>query len=247
MVQEYKSSDLDLFDKIDTSNPKDVFLKNKYKNQLMPDNHKSFNYSKKEILKFKNLEDSLTETKSRKEPQDFFNQIDIDDYSGFKNMYPHNINTNLNRKKLSVKRHVNEDGSYPSIDIHQNSSETTEIFQGIYSEPKFLPGGDKYLLIEFGNVMNLELNFKAQGLSKLIEVANIKGIYETLPCFASMIVHYNPDDISYQDLVKELKLILQDMKENDDVVVTSRLFHFPTVYLDKWTKEAIEDLSLIHI
>ena len=61
--------------------------------------------------------------------------------------------------------------------------------------------------------MNLELNFKAQGLSKLIEVANIKGIYETFPCFASMIVHYNPDDISYQDLVKELKLILQDMKE----------------------------------
>ena len=92
MVQEYKSSDLDLFDKIDTSNPKDVFLKNKSKNQLMPDNHKSFNYSKKEILKFKNLEDSLTETKSRKEPQDFFNQIDIDDYSSFKNMYPHNIN-----------------------------------------------------------------------------------------------------------------------------------------------------------
>ena len=242
MVQEYKSSDLDLFDKIDTSNPKDVFLKNKSKNKLMPDNHESFNYSKKEILKFKNLEDSLTETKSKKESQDFFNQIDIDDYSSFKNMYPHNINTNSNIK-LSVKRHVNEDGSYPSMDVHQNSSEKTEIFQGIYSEPKFLPGGDKYLLIEFGNVMNLELNFKAQGLSKLIEVANIKGIYETLPCFASMIVHYNPDDISYQDLVKELKLILQDMKENDDVVVTSRLFHFPTVYLDKWTKEAIEDYS----
>ena len=41
-----------------------------------------------------------------------------------------------------------------------------------------------------------------------------------------------------------MKLILQDMKENDDVVVTSRLFHFPTVYLDKWTKEAIEDSKL---
>ena len=132
MVQEYKSSDLDLFDKIDTSNPKDVFLKNKSKNQLMPDNHKSFNYSKKEILKFKNLEDSLTETKSRKEPQDFFNQIDIDDYSSFKNMYPHNINTNLNRKKLSVKRHVNEDGSYPSIDIHQNSKKNRNISRYLF-------------------------------------------------------------------------------------------------------------------
>ena len=244
MVQEYKNSDLDLFKKINLSNPKDVFLKKKLKNKLKPDDYENFNYSKKEILKFKNLEEGLTQIKSKKNSQDFFNQIDIDDYSSFKNMYPHNINSNtFNKKRLSVKRHVNDDGSYPSIDTHQNSIEKTEIFQGIYSEPKFLPGGDKYLLIEFGNVMNLELNFKAQGLSKLIEVANIKGIYETLPCFASMIVHYNPDDISYQDLVKELKLILQDMRENDDVIVTSRLFYFPTVYLDKWTKEAIDDYS----
>ena len=244
MVQEYKNSDLDLFKKINLSNPKDIFLKKKLKNKIKTYNYESFNYSKKEIIKFKNLEDGLTQIKSKKNSQDFFNQIDIDDYSSFKNMYPHNINSNtFNKKRLSVKRHINDDGSYPSIDTHQDSIEKTEIFQGIYSEPKFLPGGDKYLLIEFGNVMNLELNFKAQGLSKLIEVANIKGIYETLPCFASMIVHYNPDDISYQDLVRELKLILQDMRENDDVIVTSRLFYFPTVYLDKWTKEAIDDYS----
>ena len=56
-----------------------------------------------------------------------------------------------------------------------------------------------------------------------------------------MIVHYNPDDIGYQDLINELKSLLKDMKDNDDTVVNSRLFHFPTVYLDKWTKEAIED------
>ena len=53
--------------------------------------------------------------------------------------------------------------------------------------------------------MNLELNFKAQGLSKLIEQAKINGVYETLPCFASMIVHYNPDEIGYIDLIKQLK------------------------------------------
>ena len=66
----------------------------------------------------------------------------------------------------------------------------------MYDDPKYLPGGDKYLLVEFGNIMSLELNFKAQGLAKAIEQANIKGIYETLPCFASMIVHYNPDEIN---------------------------------------------------
>ena len=39
----------------------------------------------------------------------------------------------------------------------------------IYDEPKFLAGGDRYMLIEFGNEMNLELNFMAQGLASAIE------------------------------------------------------------------------------
>ena len=41
----------------------------------------------------------------------------------------------------------------------------------IYSEPRFLPGGDRYVLIEFGNEMNLELNFIAQGLATAIAAA----------------------------------------------------------------------------
>ena len=56
-------------------------------------------------------------------------------------------------------------------------------FQGAYEEPKYL-GGDKYLLVEFGNVMNLELNFKAQGLAKAVEESKIKGVRNTsLFCF----------------------------------------------------------------
>ena len=66
MVQEYKNSDLDLFKKINLSNPKDVFLKKKLKNKLKPDDYENFNYSKKEILKFKNLEEGLTQIKSKK-------------------------------------------------------------------------------------------------------------------------------------------------------------------------------------
>ena len=111
----------------------------------------------------------------------------------------------------------------------------------MYAEPKYLPGGDKYLLVEFGNVMNLELNFKAQGLAKAIESAKIKVIYETLPCFASMLVHYNPDDIKFEDLKNELISLVNNLKSSDDTIVQSRLFRFPTVYLDKWTKEAVAD------
>ena len=243
MVQEYKNTDLDLFDKINLSNPKDELLKkNKIGSSQKENNNIEFNYLNHEISKFENLESHLSQDKSKKLDDILFSQLDVDDYASFKNMYPHNISQpKLNVSKLSVKKHINEDGSYPNLDSKNTKDKTSEIFQGIYPEPKFLPGGDKYLLIEFGNVMNLELNFKAQGLSNLIKTANIKGVYETLPCFASMIVHYNPDDIGFQDLINELKSLLKDMKDNDDTVVNSRLFHFPTVYLDKWTKEAIED------
>ena len=55
----------------------------------------------------------------------------------------------------------------------------------IYDEAKFLPGGDRYVLIEFGNEMNLELNFLAQGLAAAIEQSKTKGVIESAPCFAS--------------------------------------------------------------
>jgi len=113
----------------------------------------------------------------------------------------------------------------------------------IYDTPKFLPAGDKYMLIEFGNVMNLELNFTAQNLAKAIKDHKVKGVYETSPCFASMLVHYEPEEIKFNDLKNELKSLVDTLGPSDDIEINSRIFSFPTVYLDKWTKECIEDYT----
>jgi len=113
----------------------------------------------------------------------------------------------------------------------------------IYDTPKFLPAGDKYMLIEFGNVMNLELNFTAQNLAKAIKDHKVKGVYETSPCFASMLVHYEPEEIKFNDLKNELKSLVDSLGPSDDIEINSRIFSFPTVYLDKWTKECVEDYS----
>ena len=113
----------------------------------------------------------------------------------------------------------------------------------IYDTPKFLPAGDKYMLIEFGNVMNLELNFTTQNLAKAIKDNKVEGVYETSPCFASMLVHYEPENIKFNDLKKELKSLVDSLGPSDDIEINSRIFSFPTVYLDKWTKECIEDYS----
>lgn len=238
MVQKYTSSDFDLFNKIDLSEDSNKYKKKSFIKKDISEKPIS-SYLNKDKHKFDLLESHLGSNKPNKNDGLFFSQNNIDDYSDFKKMYPHNIkNSQIKINKPSVKRHVNPDGSLPKL--HMNDAKSN-IFHGEYAEPKFLPGGDKYLLVEFGNVMNLELNFKAQGLAKAIEIAKIKGVYETLPCFASMIVHYNSDEIKFNDLKTELVELVKNLKSSDDAVVESRLFRFPTVYLDKWTKEAVDD------
>ncbi len=241
MVQKYKNSDINLFSKINLSE-KNNHLQKKTADLNKKIKKSTFAYNNKDTSKFDILENNLINSDFEKEENIFFSQKNIDDYSSFKKMYPHNLKISKTKiKKPSIKRHINFDGSYPKIQINEPEDLKLNIFQGEYAEPKYLPGGDKYLLVEFGNVMSLELNFKAQGLAKAIEVAKISGVYETLPCFASMIVHYNPDEIKFNDLKSEISQLVKNLKSSDDVVVRSRLFRFPTVYLDKWTKEAVND------
>ena len=110
--------------------------------------------------------------------------------------------------------------------------------------PKFLIGGDKYMLIEFGNIMSLELNFMAQNLAQIIKENKVKGVYETAPSFASILIHYNPDKIKFNDLKKEIQLLCNSLGSSDNIEINSRVFSFPTVYLDKWTEECIQDYSI---
>lgn len=114
----------------------------------------------------------------------------------------------------------------------------------IYDEPKYLPGGDRHLLIEFGNEMNLALNFRAQGLARAVESAGLAGVVETAPCFASLLVHYEPDRIGYVDLERELRALADALGPVDEIELDSRLFCLPTCYLDPWTRAAIDDYRL---
>ena len=111
----------------------------------------------------------------------------------------------------------------------------------IYEQPKLLPGGDRYMLIEFGDEMNLELNFKGQDLAGAIAEQKTKGVLETAPCFASTLIHYDPELISFADLKKEIGALIEELPPSDNIELPSRLFSFPTVYLDPWTKECVDD------
>ena len=110
----------------------------------------------------------------------------------------------------------------------------------IYGEPKFLPAGDRYLLIEFGNEMNLELNFMAHGLAALVAAEKPRGVIETAPAFASLLVHYEPELTSYSKMVDALRQLFLALGPSDALVLDSRIFYLPTAYLDPWSREAYE-------
>lgn len=111
----------------------------------------------------------------------------------------------------------------------------------IYEQPKYLPGGDRYMLIEFGDEMNLELNFMGQSLAQAVEDNAVKGVIETAPCFASTLIHYEPEEIKFSDLKSEMRSLIETLGPSEDIELDSRLFYFPAVYLDPWTKEAVDD------
>ncbi len=109
-----------------------------------------------------------------------------------------------------------------------------------YDEPRILPAGDRFVLVEFGNETNLALNFKAQGLAAMIADGAIEGVVETAPAFASLLVHYDPETISYNNLSDGLIEASGELSAGEDLVLDSRLFYLPTMYLDPWSNEAID-------
>lgn len=111
----------------------------------------------------------------------------------------------------------------------------------IYDNPQFSPGGDRYVLAVFGDEMNLELNFVAQGLAKALAEARIAGVIESAPCFASLLVHYEPDLISYKDLVAELTSLVASLGSSENLELPSRLFNIPVMYLDPWCAACVAD------
>ena len=111
----------------------------------------------------------------------------------------------------------------------------------IYETPKYLPGGDRFMLIEFGDELTLELNFFSQLVARETSAQGIKGVVETAPCFSSLLIHYEPDDVSFGDLQSAMAELVTSTAQSDDVEVDSRLIYMPTVYLDPWTAEAMAE------
>ena len=112
-----------------------------------------------------------------------------------------------------------------------------------FDAPKFLPGGDRFIMVQFGDDAEIDLNFLALGLTTAIEADQTRGVIDTNPSYNSLVVEYESDEISYGDLQKELERLIGGLGSVEKLELDSRLAYLPAMYLDPWTSDCVADYS----
>lgn len=107
-----------------------------------------------------------------------------------------------------------------------------------YEQALYRPLGDLYLTVEFGDELDLRLNFKVIALDAALAAHPIRGVTETIPTNRSLGVVYDPFTVSRERLVAGLRVLEQGMGEIHEL--PSRHVTIPIWYDDPWSRECAE-------
>ncbi len=88
--------------------------------------------------------------------------------------------------------------------------------------------GDCALLVEFENQIAPEVNIQVRSLAWTIESARAKGVGEVLPAYRTLMVFYNPQEITFSTLVEKVSLWIKESRTLE--LPPKRCFRLPTVY-----------------
>lgn len=96
--------------------------------------------------------------------------------------------------------------------------------------------GDRFLIVEFGDEVDLSLNFKAIFMKEVIKKEKIRGISDIIVGTCALMIGYDPFEIRWNDLVEILKE-LEKEEIASDKEIPSRVITIPVLFNDRWTRE----------
>ncbi|MCI7263477.1 MAG: 5-oxoprolinase subunit PxpB [Otoolea sp.] len=76
------------------------------------------------------------------------------------------------------------------------------------SDVRYLVSGDCAVCVEFGNEISPEINKKIRAFKIAVEKSGIPGIVETVPTYRSLLVHYRPEVIGFQELTGKFEELM---------------------------------------
>jgi allophanate hydrolase subunit 1 len=99
-------------------------------------------------------------------------------------------------------------------------------------------GGDEHVFVEVDEEMSLEAFFKCLSITNAVREAAIDGVTEICPANASFQIKFDPDRISPDDMLAELKS-LEAAAETAESRIATRIVEVPVFYQDPWTTETL--------
>ncbi len=117
----------------------------------------------------------------------------------------------------------------------------------LYETPRYRTSGERHLLVELGEAVSLEANFRAIALSRALEASaglgagGIKAIVDTQPSFTTVLIEYNPQLLTQEGLKQFCSHHLSQLAQGEQITLNSRLIEIPVAYNDRWCRDCFED------
>ena len=96
------------------------------------------------------------------------------------------------------------------------------------ADVRFLLSGDSSVTVEFGNEISPAINAQIRAFTIALEESKLPGIVEMVPTYRSLMVHYDPGVILYDELVKELKGLMGQLSNIQ--IPPSDVLEIPVLY-----------------
>src|SRR5580704_3174470 len=99
-------------------------------------------------------------------------------------------------------------------------------------------GGDEHVFVEVDEEMSLQAFFKSLSITNAVRDSKIRGVTEICPANASFQIKFDPDAISPDAMVAEIRK-LEAVAEKSDGTLKTRIIEIPVLYDDPWTRETL--------
>jgi KipI family sensor histidine kinase inhibitor len=95
------------------------------------------------------------------------------------------------------------------------------------SPPRLLPSGDSAVTVEFSRNIDDAANRRVLALDRAVATEPVAGVTETVPTYRSLLVHYDPMQIGFEDLGAKLLALAQ---QPVPATTKTRRWRIPVVY-----------------
>ena len=94
--------------------------------------------------------------------------------------------------------------------------------------PQIKITGDTSIAIIFGNEISEDINTRIRGFDSALAQAQIDGIFETVPAYCALTIHYDPEKIRYRQLREKLEQLLAQSHSTEKVKTV--VIEIPVLY-----------------